>query len=346
MVLRRYVELHPYARGGLRLAVEGRPAAPVIEASAALLDTGAVRTISAHLSSPATSEKIKAEHLQSGRLKLLPLQHSSEAIPAPPHIHISLAAQPREQELPSLPEELVSAGALEVHFWLGEAGQLCRAVSVEGVLGAQRVAELLAGESGRAVFTETVSRTALAELFPGDPAQSVSWRVALGSALSGGPRRRELALTRERIESVEIAILTADERPLSRSLEKFFRSLGILDVRPSRLRQITKRLTAKSRDGLLSLRARTERLIAARILDISHRDVVGSSSIFAQPRDDLFESLLGEEESSNPCGCFGVTLAPSGEDGLKVAVGYAAMTDALEVDAGGARVKGPLWDQQ
>jgi hypothetical protein len=343
-ILERHRELHPYIDSGLRVVAEGANLAPVLEAVADLLDNSPVASIDLHLSSPTASDRISPELLRSGRLRLLPLQRSPDVPPPPPHLHFVISEQPEPEAVPSPPAEL-QLSALQSSSWLGPLGQLCRASSVEGVTGTRRIAEFLSppDAADRAWFTEREERVDFDELFPGDPEQKITWRVALGPSLGGEPRRGEFLLTREEIDGVSIMITTKDERPLARSLTPVFQILGVQDLRPRTLCRVTKRLSESSRFGMLSLEASPERLISGQLLDLALSEALSGPCVIAPLRGEFYEVLLGEDDSPRARGSFSMALAPA-RGGLELALGYAAVRDPLPVETGGSRITGPLWD--
>lgn len=337
-LLRRYLDLHPHANLGVSVMVEGACPAAMLRGFGQVLASDA-RISALEVSLGAPLEEAPDPNLQrlieEGRARLRPTPADRDA--ARPHLIIHLPArdaEPAERLALSdeAPAQRGGVGALQTRFELSRDG-LVTHTDVAGVLGLEEVEALLSVAQGRhptGRFTAAEEATRLSSIFPAPPAQPLTWQVAIGARLSRRARPRATLLTFDPVgERARVAVLTDSLAAVTRALEASFQLIGVKNMLPATLRNLSERLARSGNRGLCSLVSQSEQLVAAELLGLWMRGQNASTrGLVAHILEANYRTLLGADPGGDPWGAFALGAWLS-KGALKLTLGYAALKEAL-----------------
>lgn len=291
---RRYLELHPHARLGLKVLIDGENCGPLIEgvAEAILADAGGPTRVTVFaLGVPALSERA-GPVVSEGRITLAPLPASpAERAALAPHLEILVPQlrPPAPSGAPTLqvdgpfprPARRVVEGGWEVHT-------PARAVVGGAAVEAAVVAAL--GEPPQGAFIARISAPPISGSAQADRG---TWRAVLAPQLGAAPRVGPLVIIDERLPDARLAVLSQDVRAVARAMTESFQVVGVRDIRPSSVESLVKQL-ARAAGGALPLEGSLQRALVARVLERVVVEGLGDGAVVTQAQDEHLRAIQAE----------------------------------------------------
>lgn len=365
-----YCDHLPHTLFGMRVAVVGAAADPVVEGAATALEENPDlrRIVLHHRGGGVGDYSSRAQTIiAAGRLALEALPVSDDVIgeDIAPHIifHISHSVSGSEGAEEAAPVQAGiggTSGLLPTEFRVVGAGLSARTPIDVGRFPALAAFEalhaLVSGRQPQGAFTRSAWAASLRELLEGWKVPTAAWHVVLASRVSRRPPAGQYLLSYDRpSDRLSFAITGADIAPASRGLRDAFRAIGVEDLRPLVLSNLAVRLASTTSQGIISPVRKSPQVLAASVLGMALRREFSSSNPQVLDRSadpehvdvhvahlegDSGVTLLGSEPASVP-GAFAIGFGAANEQ-LRIVLGYAALGEALDADFARGQLTGRL----
>jgi hypothetical protein len=355
-VVALFVDSLPHARLGLRVAVLGDDAGPVIDGIAVSMEEHPEITKVAvhHRGAGQTGQSDKAERaVASGRLILGSLTSTKDALGGDlkPHIVFRLipASAPGVTLQPAAPVQAglgASSGLLPTEFTVVESGLRARTpidVARFPALSAfEAVHALVSGSQPQGAFIKNAWAVSLRALLTATDVPSVSWDVVMAPRIGRRAPEQRFLLSHEcPTEQLSVAIVSRDIAPAARALKGAFKALGVEDLRPNVLNSLAVHLASVTSQGIMSPQRSGEQVLAASVLGMALRKELSGGEAFVAHLDGGSAATLLGQPPSSLAGAFAIGFGAEG-DKLRVVLGYAALRDAVDADASRGQLSGQL----
>ena len=357
-VIDLYCRSLPHARLGLRVVVLGGEVGPVIEGAAIALEDaedGPQRIVIHHDGGGIGSWTDKVERaFVGGRLTLGALPSAGEAITTSvhPHLvfHLALTNEPGVELQPATPSQPglgAGSGLLPTQFTVIQSGLRARtpidSTRFPALAAFEALHALVGGGQPQCAFVRTAWAVSLRSLVR-TIGPSVCWDVVLAQRIGRRPPESCFMLAHERpTDRLAVAIVSREVGPTARALKTAFQALGVNDLRPLVLKNLTQQLASVTSQGVISPFRGGEQVLAASILGMALRkESVGDETFVAHFEGASAATILGKNPSSFP-GAFAIGFGAKGSS-INVVLGYAALGIQFDVDVSRGQLTGELND--
>ncbi len=346
---RRFLELSPHARIGLRIAiVDGEPAALIEGLSRAAIDAGGDVVLTVVCDRPAELGPNAEQLLASSRLSVEGVPHVLWE--ARPHVVFRLSPRrqlPDHDEPGLIPGGSSTSSLLKTQFVLDGSGlRACVDISGVPVLRAfEEVHATLRRRRPTGLFTHDLRLTPLSAALPTVGASSAVWHVAVGPGLGRRAPMDYKTLVYELVDrAAVVAVVSREVRPASRAVADGLVRAGLTEDNESfrTVSALTSRLAQGSGGGVLSLELGTERLIAAGLLglELERR----GAAVIGRPEGPQYVGLLGEM-ATDSSGALAIALSTGAKGALAVTVGYSTLDQAADIKTNRGTLGGAVGDR-
>ncbi|KYF48530.1 hypothetical protein BE04_37720 [Sorangium cellulosum] len=335
---RRYLEICPHARLGLRIALLGGDVAAFLEglarAAEAVPELDGIEVLCAQ---PPRVDRnsAAADAFAAGRIRVDALPAPAERLgEANPHVvvHFRNAPAAPEDEEPSPPEVAAyapSGAAASTFEFRSHSLRVWTPLGSPGAVAFEALHAATRGRKESGAFVADYGALSLKSVSLPQGCPSLTWHAVVAPSLGRRPTLGLHLIAHEGIDAAQCAVISRELRPLDRALQEGLRQLGVAESRPNILRSLSAKLSERTSTALLSLRRPSASQFLAGVLSLELVRQVGTGALVVPIAPEHLAVLAGEPVAPEQLFMAAVWLV---EGALAVRIGFATADPEADLD--------------